>query len=358
MDEATRTHWDGLAAFARAEMGAGGPDPHLTLCAEMARKEEFSERVWRGGCYVAFYCAPYAEVLWRVWPWERVREAPPAALEDWLREEWPRLSPGIHRHRKTVRRIDWMLDYLVSYREFVDRLPIVLDRMPWSDSHLYDAVWNRALEVRRLGRYVGLKLMEYLRLVQVVPVPLQDLRPRDAWSPRKSLALLWPEFAIVEERSNAQSFLDLTNHLGERTKDHLEKEHDLELSWFLLQVFLCEYRQALKGRQHPGRANDTELKLARRVEADWTELGTLDVWRARRAILSAYSLGELRGWVTNRNELRSVLPKHGYTWSDLKYDWKETGDLSMPTLHSSPGIPVGYAGARILTNTQFTEISA
>lgn len=323
-------HWQQFADFCRYETAYGGPDPHMTLSAEMARGQSVEEMIWRGGCYIAVYSAPYGEVIWKAWSWEKIKDASAADIRAWLDENWKRLE--IHRHRKTVRRADWMTEYLLSYREFVKALPVMLDTLIYPTlppQQQYDDVWNLALRVKRLGRYVGIKLLEFLRLVGLNVPPAHDLRPIDGWSPRQTLAMLLPEYEAITEKKNHKHLLELTEEAGDIAQRRLSEELGVNISRFELQVMLCEYKQASKGKQHPGRAADTEMRLAFKVQEEWSELES-DIWRARKAILKPWALGELHGWRSNRNELKTVLLKYGYTWSDMLYDYAATTDFANP----------------------------
>lgn len=326
-----RDHWQDFADFCRYETAYGGPDPHMTLSAEMSRQcDDMEEKIWRGGCYIAVYSAPYGEVIWQNWPWEKMKDASAVDIRAWLDDNWERLE--VHRHRKTVRRADWMTEYLLSYRELVLRLPAILNGTSYSlmtPEQQYETVWVEALRVKRLGRYVGLKLLDYLRLVGLNVPPAYDLRPVDGWSPRQTLAMLLPEYEAIAEKKNHGHLLQMTEEAGDVAQRRLADEFGVEISRFELQVMLCEYKQASKGKQHPGRAADTEMRLAYRVQEEWPELQS-DIWRARQAILKPWALGELNGWRTNRNDLKTVLLKHGYTWSDSLYDFAATTDFSNP----------------------------
>jgi hypothetical protein len=322
-------HWQQFADFCRYETAYGGPDPHMTLSAEMSRGQELHEAIWRGGCYVAVYSAPYGEVIWQAWPWERIKNASAEEVRAWLDDNWKRLE--VHRHRKTVRRADWMTEYLLSYRAMVPRLIALLCNPKYPLSSVpaqYDAVWDEILSVKRLGRYVGLKLMEFLRRVDLPVPPAHDLRPVDGWSPRQTLAMLLPEYADIAEKKNHKSLLVRTEEAGDIAQQRLT-EYGVNISRFELQVMLCEYKQASKGKQHPGRAADTEMRLAYRVQEEWPDLQS-DIWRARKAILQPWALGELHEWRSNRNDLKTVLLRHGYTWSDSLYDFDATTDFANP----------------------------
>ena len=326
----TQELWDYFAEYCRYETAAGGPDPHMKIPAEMARGCSWEERVWRGGCYVAVYNGAYPEVIWRAWPWERARDASQAEIEAWFKENWHRIS--VHVARRTARRPDWMAQYLHGYVDFVKRgFPFAVGfTVGETPEQRYDRVWDAANEVPRLGRYVAIKLLEYLRLVGCARrSALHDLRARDGYSPRAMLALLWPEQPDLAIKRNDLPLLVLAECYGAVTRTRLSMDYGLELSMFEVQVLLCQFKQAYRGKQHPGRSTDSQLGLMRRVEREWPGEPT-DFWRARAVLFPPETLGEIQGWDGRRRELEKVLPHHGYTWSDLLYDYKATTNLAEP----------------------------
>jgi hypothetical protein len=236
-----------------------------------------------------------------------------------------------------------MAQYLHGYCVFVRELSMVLERTRGAPASVrYDAVWDAANAVPRLGRYVAIKLLEYLRLVDVLDAPLYDLRARDGYSPRGMLALLWPEKPELAIKRNDGLLLSIAEHYGTLTRVRMQQDYNLNLSMFEVQVLLCQFKQAHRGKQHPGRSTDSQLGLMRRVEAEWPGEET-DFWRARAVLFPPETLGEIQGWDGRRKALEQVLPRYGYTWSDLLYDYNATTNLAEPvrraqadTLRRSP----------------------
>jgi len=90
----------------------------------------------------------------------------------------------------------------------------------------------------------------------------------------------------------------------------------LPLTMFETQVFLCDYKQAWKGRQYPGRSQDSELEYASAIAPHWGEDDTMPLLRDR--LFPRQVLGEWNGWSHVRKELGRVLPQAGFTWSDFR----------------------------------------
>ena len=113
---------------------------------------------------------------------------------------------------------------------------------------------------------------------------------------------------------------------------------DLDLTWFELQVFLCEYKQALRGKKYPGRSHDSELGYWHRTRAHFGLRGTSDdVLTARAEAFPHEVLGELQGWEGVRPECERTMLDNGYMWTDLRMDYMATkakGDFSKPVMRN------------------------
>lgn len=307
-----------MAEFARWEMAAGGPDYHLSLAAEMSREVPLEERIWRGGCYMAVYNAPYGEVIWRAWPLDRVRREG-EGLEPWLRENFPRIA--IHRHRRTVKRPEWMHQYLTGYLDLCNQFEELVEKP-------FEEVWGAVNNVPRVGRYAAIKLVEYLNRCCGLNSPILDIRPKNGHSPRKTLAALWGEPGVAED-DNSLEALARVNHLVGETLSYFQGEHGVTLDMFQMQVFLCEYWQSSRGKQYPGKSVDSELAYAIKAEAAWGHKS--ETWETRKRLSPLVQLGEHQGWDGPRKALEGTLKDHGYTWSDQVYDWgASTSDLANP----------------------------
>ncbi len=313
-------HWRFMAEFARWETAAGGPDPHMVLAGEMSKHLPLEERIWRGGCYIAVYNAPFAEPLWTAWPWDRVRKEP-KKLRSWLDKNFPKITT--RRERRCVRRPDWMEEYLLGYSEFALRVPDLIDnagtRTPEEGFELF---WAEALKVPRLGRYVAIKLLEYYRRYCGANLRHPDIRPVGGRSPREMLSYLWPSIDTdVVRYDDSDEAIRKVNSVVSTTQQKLKDDFGVALDMFTLQVVLCDYKQSWKGqRQYPGRSIDSEQGYAREMESKWEAKS--ETWAARAQTFPAQCLGELNGWVGVRKPLAELLVRHRYTWSDLLYDYR------------------------------------
>lgn len=320
-------HWKFLAEFAKYECQAGGPDPHMVLSGEMSREESLQERIWRGGCYIAVYNSPYAEMIWKDWPWERVCKRPWDDLLKWLTKNFPRIET--RRERRCVRRPEWMLEYLKGYHDFALGFAELSQKCNRSPEENFELVWDRALQVPRLGRYVAIKLLEYYRRYCGLDIRHPDIRPVGGRSPREMLGYLWPDHPQVAEDDDSPEVIALVNKLVLQTKNRLKDEFGVDLDMFKLQVMLCDYKQSWKGkRQYPGRSVDSEMAYALKMEEAWGSSSS--IWSVRKEIFPHENLGELNGWSVVRKELGRVLVDYGYTWTDSLYDYQSSYNLAVP----------------------------
>lgn len=329
----TKDHWKFFHEFCLYETKAGGPDPHLKLVAELSKNESFEEKVWRGGCYIAVYNAPFAEAIWREWSWERIQKEP-KLLSKWMEKNFKKLVT--RRERKTVRRPEWMTEYLTGYAAFARVvLPcLVEDSRDAGPAANYEQLWEASQEeIPRFGRYVALKLLEYYRVMGITDARLPDLRPEGGWSPRVTLGDLWPRQKRVADENEAPEFLALANKLASETQKKLKGDYGLELDMFELQVLLCDYKQSWKGRrQYPGRSIDTEMKYTYESDRLWNLKS--GIWEARKILFPVEHLGEVQGWSGPREKCANCLADYRYTWSDTLYDFKKTWNFVQPVRRS------------------------
>lgn len=335
MDFTTEQHWQHFADFCRWSLAAGGPAQNIDLVRKMASTVPCpQERAWRAMCYGATYNVPYAEVLWREWSFARIRTSHFAEVLKWCEDVMGRQLITTRIERRCVRRPDWMAQYLWGARHFVeDVLPKLLrDCATMGSPHAaYEHAWGVVTDLPRVGRYMTLRLLELFRREEVLHIAAPDIRPRDAWSPRRTLAMLWPERNIPEE-GNRDDTIDLVNRTVQDTVKRLE-ELQVTQSLFQLQVHLCEYRQSCLGRrQYPGRPLDSELGYAKRAGVEWGKVHPdSQIWWARLALFPSQHLGEVMGWDGPRKDVGAVLADHGYVWSDLVYDYTASAArLSQP----------------------------
>jgi hypothetical protein len=331
LDFTTNEHRKFFAEFCRWELASGGPDPQLTMVAEMANLPiiDENERVWRALCYIAVYNVPYAEVLWRHWSYTQAENT--GALRHWLDEAFePPTKITCRNERKMMRRADWMAEYLNAAHKFVwhDWPKLKAECAVDEPTAAYELAWEWVLRLPRIGRYSAIKLLEYMRRHLDLHIATPDIRPKDAWSPRHTLGYLFPDRGLGN-RDNSIGALALAHQSCQDAIAMLKEHYDVDIDMFQLQVMLCEYRESWESmKQYPGRSIDSELKYARQAEREWGHVS--DIWRAREVLFPHKHLGELNGWDGPRKPVAVCLRKHGYTWTDLLYDFNKTEDMANP----------------------------
>jgi len=326
------SHWDRFAEFCLWEMNSGGPDPQIPLVGKLSEDCTWEEKVWRAGMYVSVYNVPFAEAIWEHWSWKDV-QANMSGVRDWLNKEWPKIITRFER--RTVRRPEWMHEYINSYYTFMrndlsDAIHYCRNMSP-EERYLY--FWDLSIsKLKRFGRYVALKLLEAYRLYCDIDLVAPDIRPKDAWSPRTTLGELHPAFK-VEMNSKDNQYIPMVNKAVEDTLKILWNEYDVKMDRFQLQVALCEYRESYHSKkQYPGRSHDSELGYWHKREALWgTQPYSQNMFQARKQIFPHQHLGEIQGWNGPRKECGLVLATHEYTWTDILFDYNRSMlDMSKP----------------------------
>jgi hypothetical protein len=314
--------------FCKWEKAIGGPDVHLKNAGWLAKDSTLDMRLWMGGCYINTYNSPGGEVIWNNWHWKDVLTRPDE-MQQWIIDNWKGIPT--RRERKSVRipknmmtfftyYVDWMLEVLSDEKSYTDsdyENPSIRYDMAWKDSQS---------SVKFLGRYSGMKLLEYHRVYCGFPIEMYDIRPVGGWSPRSMLTILYPEYVDNLMGNDSPENLEISNRLGIEVQATL-KEMGVELDLFELQVLLCDYKQCYVGkRQFPGRSQDSELSYWNKVKAHFGESYQSRMFAGRLDMYPEEVLGEVQGWTGVREELGKVLREHGYMWSDLKYDYMLSKD--------------------------------
>jgi hypothetical protein len=331
-------HWRQFKEFALYELAAGGPDPHMRYAGKAAFPYGWDEIIWRAGVYIAFYNFPTAEVVWQHWPYKDAATYD-GGVEAWLLEHWQGLKT--RRERRTVRTPEKMAACLTGYLEWMKRLPAVLKELPADPEDAYEALWEEAEDIPYFGRYATFKLLEFYRRYADVNIRMPDIRPEGGYSPRLTMAMfggfrldprsggewLSREEAYVN-RPEALGRVDVAASLVLR---RMQMELNLPIDYYLVEVFLCDYRQSWEGqRQYPGRSNDSELGYYEAIKPYWGDRYTSELPFLRGNLTPALCRGELGGWKGVREVLGTVLHEHGYTWSDLLYDYTNTLSFGNP----------------------------
>jgi len=329
----TDDHRRFFAEFCKYELASGGPDPQLAMVADMANTDTANdnERQWRAFCYIGPYNVPYAEVIWQHWTYGDAL-AFPKQMEEWLIRSFAEKKITTRNERKTVRRPEWMEEYLSGAVSFIkrgefDRLREKCAALP--PRKAYEVAWDVITKRPRIGRYTGIKLIEYMRRYLGLAVESPDIRPKDAWSPRHTLGYIFPDRGLGNE-SNSPEALKMARQSCEDAITLLNDEYGVLIDMFQLQVLLCEYRESWESKkQYPGRSLDSELGYARRAESEWGRYKS-SIWQTRKKLFPHAHLGELNGWDGPRKEVGRCLSVNHYTWTDLLFDYKSTTDMAKP----------------------------
>jgi hypothetical protein len=317
----THLHWEYFLEFAEKEMALGGPDPQLETLGPMAKDLPRLDRVWAMGCFGAGYTVATAEVLWNIWPVADVIDRP-EVFETWVSENWKGIT--LRRERRAVRTPGKFAKCLISYAHWAYD---AADEH-WWDYPDYVAAYESISRVWGMGRYINLKILELLFRHCGSQSPQDQLMARGGWSPRMGMASLYPDSKDYLLGDDSIRNVLMTEALACRLKEECA-EQGVFMSWFQLQVFLCEYKQALRGKKYPGRSHDSELDYYRKSQAYWNnESG---IYAARAKLFDHEVLGEASGmWSGVRETLERTLLDHGYLWSDLEFDYVGTTDFKEP----------------------------
>lgn len=292
-------HWPTFVQFVKDEVGTGGPDPQIALIAELAKEYSAPERVWLAGCYCTCHCVPTAYTTWKTFPmWYLEESSRSSELNGWLVQNWAGLPvrPEMRSHRMVEKRQRCIEDFAAYAR-------LANWNDPRSGTELYEFLWNDSqARVKYFGRYMAIKYLELLRVLVRPDLRMPDMRARGAWSPRRTLSWLWPEYPQVGDKDdNTKTTLDEVDHLAEATLDRLAVR-GVKLNYFQLQVLLCEYREALAGGFYPGGSHDEELGFIRRVGAHFGPDAVQPIYDARARIFPRELLGEHNDWTDLRKD--------------------------------------------------------
>lgn len=318
----------------------------MRYCGWMSQRLPVRERYWRAGVYVSVYNSPGAEVIWQEWSHESVLRRG-LDLERWLEVNWKGVP--LRRERRAVRTPAKLADCIRSYAEFLDRIDNFIDAAAGYGSEMaYEVFWAAVNErVHGFGRYASFKLLEFYRRYCETPIALPDIRPRGGWSPRMTLELLYPELADdIASHQDHPAALNLSDKLARQIQTRLLVEEGLELDLFLIEVFLCDYKQSVEGkRQYPGRSNDSELEYCRKVDNWFGFDRQTEFWAAREALTPPECRGEFRGWEGVRDGLGPVLTDYGYTWTDMEFCFAHSKEkLDVPVRYEECGCRGGARG--------------
>ena len=305
-----------LAEFVTLERAGGGPDPHVRLANWIAEHDpRVTDRLWWFGCYITPYVVSSGEVIYNSWPSSQAVLNDQEGFQAWMVENYPKLQ--IRKERRAIYGAKRFGNTMIEYAKWC-QLP-----MPNAS---FDAAWAHCHKVPGFGRYVCCKLHEVLYRGGFFADPSPDIHPDGAKTPRLMLSWLRPEEAAVLNGGDGAATLARVNEISAQERDWFRENKGLDMDWFEWEVILCEYKQAYKGGQYPGRSHDSELARALKVQKNYPDL-KLAIWEGRKAIAPPEVLGEIGDRWRGRRGLGWTVQRHDYMWSDLLYDYSAMVDL-------------------------------
>lgn len=351
-EHSTSWHWEKFAEFTAFKAEVKEPSPHMQMIGPLTDGSSFKDILWFTGLYANFYNIPSALAMWQDLPVSLAEEfmVPEShAVEQWLSVNWAGLTT--RTERRTVRSVPKMAECLRSYWRWMnEKLPIYLgpayaNMDPSENESLYDLIWKEAEhDLRYMGRYIIIRLMEGLhRFVGLQPY-LYDIRSIGGWSPKRALGLLYPEHLDLLLSPDTKENVQKVDEIAYATMERFATDYAVPMSPYVFAAMLCEYRVAYENRhQYPGWTLCQEPAHWYKIKPFWLKArGQLWVneleqkfFGVRTALFPSRCLGELHGWSDKRSEPRSSLRDFGYNWSDLHFNYwatKELGDWNRPVV--------------------------
>jgi hypothetical protein len=306
------THWSLFRKFIRAEQAAGGPDGQFTLMLEHAYahyphlrgsrdRHDQKDLVWLIGCYGAHHCAMPAYEIFDTFTYLDVIHHP-KTLRAWLKKHWRALPvrPEMRSHRMLEKRHQCLVDF-AQYA----------NTGKWHKGS-FEKVWTDSqANVKYYGRYMAIKVLELMHRTVRPDMPSIDIRAKHAWSPRAAMALLYPKQAewLGNRRANDDRTIAGVELYASEICTHL-LTRGITVSFFELQVLLCEYKELLAGGFYPGAGHDEEMKYLHDFERDFDP----EPWYVtRKRIFEHKYLGELNGW-------DGLRPEEAARWKQMSID--------------------------------------
>lgn len=315
--------------FVAMERLAGGPSPNVKLVKSAATADGVNreELAWRACCYASIYNTPSAAALWTAWPLRRIRRLKGIdELIHWLTEH----KAGLPVHSNRIRTTG-------SPKRLAECMLATLELVSSNELEIgddFDRLWSQVTNVKKVGRYFGIKFAGTLHRLGITAAEQYDIRAKGAKNGRKSLGLMFPQVAgtVGDHKNNSKAVLLEAESLARRVKTYLEYRHGQKTRWFELEALLCEFNQCVKGNRYPGKTSDSDMGALNRVVAHFGKdgPGVSSVLAARSEVLPAWAMSTVK-----RPELLDVYSRLGYMWSDAIYDHGKTVDLENPVLAST-----------------------
>lgn len=319
-DHVPAWHLEKFVDFTKAKAEIGEPSPHMTIVGYLSKDLPVVERMWYAGCYLNAYSIGTAEAMYAAWNYEQA-VWDPGGLEAWIHDHWE----GFHTRteRRMVRTPAAFAKAQLSYLVWLqDAVPILRQYRHLPPEALYDLWWASIIGldgwpgIHNFGRYITIRLIEFVNRYGGEHLPLYDIRSIGAESPIRALMLFRPDRAA----DLATGKRDVVDEVAEGVLAEARTVWP-DISHYVFAAMLCEYREAYEDHhQYPGRTHDQELQYATHPKlAYWEESGRL--FEARAALFPHEVLGEKHGWLGIRHELSYVLRDRGMVWSDLRYKY-------------------------------------
>jgi len=312
-----------FGTFCLLKKGVNGPDVHMKAAG--AGTEGAENREWKLAVYNNFCSTPSAAVVWAEWLTPEDIMADATSLQDWIACNWKGIP--IRQNRRPARSVPKLTQSLVTLADWMMTDYHKLGEMD------YEEAWKSLDDVYTWGRYVKIKFLETARRYLghdhlVAP----NIRAAGGWSPRRALALLYPEYGtrIANKDRNDKATLSFVYGVANDVRNFVS-ESFCPVSNYEFEALLCNYRQTLSERKafYVGRTIDSELEYDTKVRSYWGEdpyRGQFDFFETRKAAFPERCLGEIQGWDGVRKDLSPLLRENGYVWSDVLYDYQASKD--------------------------------
>lgn len=235
-------------------------------------------------------------------------EGPDITLE-WLEKNWQAIR-SLHKERrptasprKTFNAIQAVYDWL---RGIIRKLQDLDQQYP-DDNDLFDEVMAEVLKIPTFGRYISIRVALGLCESILGRGQGRSILPEGSFV-RKSLALWYPEHEaeLLKTGPHAEKLAEI---LAATQRERLREDRDLDLTPLAHTEFLCEFRQAMRGRFYSARPLDEQLRNGLRQQDFGTPMGL--IWKTRADHIPHQYLGEMNNWQGPRHELHSWMRDHG-----------------------------------------------